>query len=189
MATTEPTLIPNRWLSVSRYVGPRLEHCRYRGRAISLSLRLRGCGAGCTNRTSVARSELSQIDRSRRRGGCAGTPLHKICTASLDNLPLIDGFARFVRCWSVRGEVIATTDFTLKRSNFSITRGNDAGRRAGVALNKSSLARSGVPHTAPPAAYAGGAAAAFLAHVSSACRAISPAKRGTRPAPRTRSWR
>ena len=35
---------------------------------------------------------MGQIDRSRRRRGCAGSPRHKICTASLDNAPLIDGF-------------------------------------------------------------------------------------------------
>ncbi len=35
---------------------------------------------------------MGQIDRSRRRRGCAGALRHKICTASLDNAPLIDGF-------------------------------------------------------------------------------------------------
>ena len=35
---------------------------------------------------------MGQIDRSRRRRGCAGALRHKICTASLDNRPLIDGF-------------------------------------------------------------------------------------------------
>ena len=34
---------------------------------------------------------MGQIDRSRRRRGCAGALRHKICTASLDNAPLIDG--------------------------------------------------------------------------------------------------
>ena len=93
MATTEPTLIPNRWLSVSRYVGPRLEHCRYRGRAISLSLRLRGCVAGCT--TNVRGQVRTEPDRPKPTAkGMCGNPLHKICTASLDNLPLIDGFVR-----------------------------------------------------------------------------------------------
>jgi len=35
---------------------------------------------------------MGQIDRSRRRRGCAGALRHKICTASLDTGPLIDGF-------------------------------------------------------------------------------------------------
>ena len=38
---------------------------------------------------------MGQIDRSRRRRGCAGALRHKICTASLDNAPLIDGFIGF----------------------------------------------------------------------------------------------
>src|SRR5271165_2877952 len=35
---------------------------------------------------------MGKIDRSRRRSGCAGALRHKICTASLVNRPLIDGF-------------------------------------------------------------------------------------------------
>ena len=53
---------------------------------------------GVHTESSADRSEMGQIDRSRRRRGCAGALRHKICTASLDNRPLIDGFvcaARF----------------------------------------------------------------------------------------------
>jgi hypothetical protein len=48
--------------------------------AISLGLGLRGCVAGCTTDSSADGSETGQIDRSRRRGGCAGNPRHRICT-------------------------------------------------------------------------------------------------------------
>jgi hypothetical protein len=47
---------------------------------------------GVHTESSADRSEMGQIDRSRRRRGCAGALRHKICTASLDNRPLIDGF-------------------------------------------------------------------------------------------------
>src|SRR5208282_5130976 len=47
---------------------------------------------GVHTEASADRSEMGQIDRSRRRRGCAGALRHKICTASLDNRPLIDGF-------------------------------------------------------------------------------------------------
>ena len=46
---------------------------------------------GVHTESSADRSEMGQIDRSRRRRGCAGALRHKICTASLDNRPLIDG--------------------------------------------------------------------------------------------------
>ena len=49
---------------------------------------------GARPNSSADRSEMGQIDRSRRRRGCAGALRHKICTASLDNAPLIDGFVR-----------------------------------------------------------------------------------------------
>ena len=49
---------------------------------------------GVHTESSADRSEMGQIDRSRRRRGCAGALPHKICTASLDNRPLIDGFVR-----------------------------------------------------------------------------------------------
>ena len=49
---------------------------------------------GVHTESSADRSEMGQIDRSRRRRGCAGALRHKICTASLDNAPLIDGFVR-----------------------------------------------------------------------------------------------
>src|SRR5262249_17163934 len=84
--------IPNRWLSESRHVGQRFVHCRNRGRAISLGLGLRGCFAGCTTQSSAEGSEMGQIDRSRRRGGCAGAPRRELCSASLVTGPLIDGF-------------------------------------------------------------------------------------------------
>jgi hypothetical protein len=42
----------------------------------------------------------------------------------------------------------------------------------------SSINRFGVPPTAPPSAYVGDAATAFLAGISSALRRISSAKRG-----------
>src|SRR5271166_2716791 len=47
---------------------------------------------GVYTESSADRSEMGKIDRSRRRRGCAGALRHKICTASLDNAPLIDGF-------------------------------------------------------------------------------------------------
>ena len=47
---------------------------------------------GVHTESSAGRSEMGKIDRSRRRRGCAGALRHKICTASLDNRPLIDGF-------------------------------------------------------------------------------------------------
>src|SRR5271157_2178726 len=47
---------------------------------------------GVHTESSADRSEMGKIDRSRRRRGCAGALRHKICTASLDNAPLIDGF-------------------------------------------------------------------------------------------------
>src|SRR5262249_56050984 len=89
-------VIPNRWLSESRHVGRRFVHRQSRGGAIPLGLGLRGCATGRTTRSSATRSETSQIDRRRRRRGCAGPPRHEICTASLDNRPPIDGFVRAV---------------------------------------------------------------------------------------------
>src|SRR5271157_1745079 len=47
---------------------------------------------GVHTESSADRSEMGKIDRSRRRSGCAGALRHKICTASLVNRPLIDGF-------------------------------------------------------------------------------------------------
>src|SRR4029077_2351353 len=57
-----------------------------------LGLRLRGCVAGCTpgsRRTGLRWARSTEADGER---GCAGSPLHKFCTASLDIGPLIDGF-------------------------------------------------------------------------------------------------
>src|SRR5271157_4080079 len=56
---------------------------------------------GVHTESSADRSEMGKIDRSRRRRGCAGAPRHKICTASLDNRPLIDGFD--LRKWIMKG--------------------------------------------------------------------------------------
>ena len=53
---------------------------------------------GVHTESSADRSEMGQIDRSRRRRGCAGALRHKICTASLDNRPLIDGFVLALFC-------------------------------------------------------------------------------------------
>ena len=53
---------------------------------------------GVHTESSADRSEMGKIDRSRRRRGCAGAPRHKICTASLDNRPLIDGFVSALFC-------------------------------------------------------------------------------------------
>ena len=77
------------------------------------------------------------------------------------------------------------------RYNFSITVGNRGAHRvgAGVARKSRGAIASAFLLTAPPPAYAGSAAAAFLAGVSSAFRRISSAKRGIWPTPRTRSWR
>src|SRR5208282_1178909 len=52
---------------------------------------------GVHTESSADRSEMGKIDRSRRRRGCAGALRHKICTASLDNRPLIDGFVLLAR--------------------------------------------------------------------------------------------
>src|SRR5271157_892534 len=52
---------------------------------------------GVHTESSADRSEMGKIDRSRRRRGCAGALRHKICTASLDNRPLIDGFVFLAR--------------------------------------------------------------------------------------------
>ena len=51
-----------------------------RRRILSLGLGLRGCVTGCITNSSAGRSELGQIDRSRRRRGCAGSPCHRIGT-------------------------------------------------------------------------------------------------------------
>ena len=85
--------------------------------------------------------------------------------------------------------MLVASDLTFKVSNISITVGSRlAGSLgAGVGLNGSSLDCLGVHPTAPPSAYAGGAATAFLAAISSAFRRISSAKRGICPTPRTRS--
>ena len=47
---------------------------------------------------------MGQIDRSRRRGGCAGNPPHKICTASLDTGSLIDACPLGARTAVVMGQ-------------------------------------------------------------------------------------
>lgn len=100
--------------------------------------------------------------------------------------------------------------------NFSITPGNRGARPVGAQGGQEGVAEPVVPATgqprrtrstrgggaevseferlgvdlaAPPPAYAGSAAAAFLAAVSSAFRRIRDARRGIRPTPRTRSWR
>jgi hypothetical protein len=65
--------------------------------------------------------------------------------------------------------------------NFSITLGDDATVLIGAHQWRNpdswSLRPGGCP-TAPPSAYAGGAATAFLAAISSAFRRISSANRG-----------
>src|SRR5208337_3560649 len=53
---------------------------------------------GVHTESSADRSEMGKIDRSRRRRGCAGALRHKICTASLDTRPLIDGFVLHKEC-------------------------------------------------------------------------------------------
>ena len=64
-------MIPNRWLSVSRHVGLRLNTTGIEGeQSPSASGSEDVCGVH--NRTSADRSEMGQIDRSRRRRGCAG---------------------------------------------------------------------------------------------------------------------
>src|SRR5271167_459459 len=66
---------------------------------------------GVHTESSADRSEMGKIDRSRRRRGCAGALRHKICTASLDNRHLIDGFvlpARFRLRFVVSGYVGTT---------------------------------------------------------------------------------
>jgi hypothetical protein len=84
-------MIPNRRLRESRHAGLRFVHGRHRGRELSLGLGPGGCVAGCTTDSSADRSEMGQIDRSRRRRGCAGSLWHKFCTTSLDKGPLLDG--------------------------------------------------------------------------------------------------
>src|SRR6516162_10580923 len=58
--------------------------------------------AGCTpgsRRTGQRSARSTEADGER---GCAGHPLHKICTASLDNGPLIDGFDFFAEIKPLR---------------------------------------------------------------------------------------
>src|SRR5208337_4616530 len=62
---------------------------------------------GVHTESSADRSEMGQIDRSRRRRGCAGALRHKICTASLDNRPLIDGFVLHKEGGMVQKQVTA----------------------------------------------------------------------------------
>ena len=65
---------------------------------------------GVHTESSADRSEMGKIDRSRRRRGCAGAPRHKICTASLDNRPLIDGFV-FLRDFAIiRPKLLSAND-------------------------------------------------------------------------------
>ena len=69
---------------------------------------------GVHTESSADRSEMGQIDRSRRRRGCAGALRHKICTASLDNRPLIDGFVwRFSHGRSLPAASLATDHCSL----------------------------------------------------------------------------
>src|SRR5271167_4837770 len=69
---------------------------------------------GVHTESSADRSEMGKIDRSRRRRGCAGALRHKICTASLDNRPLIDGF---VLAFSITvGLLFSGSLATLRRS-------------------------------------------------------------------------
>src|SRR5208337_5618547 len=68
---------------------------------------------GVHTESSADRSEMGKIDRSRRRRGCAGALRHKICTASLDNRPLIDGFVWYV-------------DFAVRSSQVHVLKSFDA---------------------------------------------------------------
>ncbi len=67
-------MIPNRWLSAitSRRLALRTLPAEREEKILSLGLGLRGCVTGCTTKSSADRSEMGQIDRSRRRRGCAG---------------------------------------------------------------------------------------------------------------------
>src|SRR5208337_1720908 len=64
---------------------------------------------GVHTESSADRSEMGKIDRSRRRRGCAGALRHKICTASLDNRPLIDGFVFLLDSALVRPKFLFRT--------------------------------------------------------------------------------
>jgi hypothetical protein len=78
-------------------------------------------------------------------------------------------------------QVLGQYGFLPATSNLSITPGNDAAeriRRAPVAPPGLRVLSPSGHHTAPPPAYAGSAAAAFLAAVSSPLRRISSARRG-----------
>ncbi len=71
-------MIPNGWSSESCHVGLRFAHYRHRGRkTLPRPWAQRMC-YGSHDHSSAERSELGQIDRSRRRGRCAGSPSHRV---------------------------------------------------------------------------------------------------------------
>jgi hypothetical protein len=87
-------VIAKRGLSASGHVGQRFVPWRIRGGAIFLGLGLRGGVAGCTPESSQAGLRWARSTAADGERGGAGPPPQKICTALLDNAPLIDGFVR-----------------------------------------------------------------------------------------------
>ncbi len=83
-----------RWLSESRHVGPRIEPRKSRENLPRpQAQRMR---AGGTPRSSVGRLGRARSTEADGERGCAGTSARRICTASLDRPPLIDGFVLVV---------------------------------------------------------------------------------------------
>ena len=67
-------MIPNRWLSESRHGGLRVVHSRHGGRRPLPRPRAQRMCCGLHDHSSAGRSEMDQIDRSRRRKGMCGRP-------------------------------------------------------------------------------------------------------------------
>ncbi len=87
-------MIPNRWLSVSRHVGQRFRTLPVsRGSNLPRPWAQRMC---CGSDDQLVGGQVpDRPDRPKPTAkGMCGSPRHKICTASLDIGPLIDGFVR-----------------------------------------------------------------------------------------------
>src|SRR6266446_1429350 len=109
MVTSASAAIPNRWLSVARHVGPMLVNDEPGGRSVGISLRLglKGYAAEGTARHLVL-AEMGQIDRRRRRRGCAQTSAVYFLHRGLDKPFSIDGGILFLGIHSPK-----TPDHTL----------------------------------------------------------------------------
>src|SRR5271157_2238003 len=128
---------------------------------------------GVHTESSADRSEMGKIDRSRRRRGCAGALRHKICTASLDNRPLIDGFvllARFRSCF-VLSFALSTTS---TRANW-LRSGAFLSPRAPWGVERGAWSVISLTHR-------------FTGHCSRATDHCSPATRHHHPLPPAGNW-